>query len=122
MDSAPGAAGAAAKQIDANDQAQRRSDQQYEVPAAAVAQLETSETWRLDNNAGGEAALGFVFAAEIDDDEMQGQRAHRKVKPAQTQRGQAEHEAEKHAAHRGSRQRDPERCIDLARQDSRGER
>ena len=109
------------KQVDADQQAQRGGHEQNEVPGAAVGQLETGEAWRIDHDAGRETALGLVFAAEIDDDEVQSQRADGEIKPAQPQRGQAEDKAEHNAGHRRGRQGDPERRIDLARQDAGGE-
>ena len=121
MDGAPGAARAAAQQVDADQQAGGGGKEQHEIPGAAVGQLEAGEARRVDHDAGGEAALGFVFAAEIDDDEMQRQRADREIKPAQPQRGQAEDEAEHDAGHRRSRQRDPERRVNFAREDAGGE-
>ena len=55
---------------------------------------EAADARRIDHDAGREAALGLVFAAEIDDDEMQRERADREIEPAQPQRRQAEDNAE----------------------------
>ena len=98
-----------------------RGRQQHEIPETAAAQLESGKARRLDKDAGREAALGLVFAAEIDDDEMQRQRADREIEPAQPQRRQAEHEAEHDPGHGRRGQRDPERRVNFAREDSGGE-
>ena len=66
---------------------------------------------RVDDDAGREAALGLVLAAEVDDEEVQRQRAHRQIQSAQPQRRQAEHHAEQRADQGRRRQRDPERRI-----------
>ena len=57
--------------------------------------------------------LRFVFAAEIDHDEMQRERADREIEPAQPQRRQPEDDAEQRADQRRGRQRDPERRVDF---------
>ena len=44
--------------------------------------------------------FGLVLAAQIDDDEMQRERADREIEPAQPQRGQAEDDAEQAAGQR----------------------
>ena len=77
---------------------------------------------RVDHDAGGEAALGLVLAAEEDDDEVQRQRRHREVQAAQAQARQAEDQAEQRADRGGSRQRDPDRRAELLEQDAGGER
>src|SRR6185503_15147259 len=94
MNGAEGAPGPAAQQIDADEQADGRSRQQHEIPETATAQLEPGKARRLDKDAGRKAALGLVFAAEIDDNEMQRQCTDREIEPAQPQRRQAEHETE----------------------------
>ena len=48
--------------------------------ARAVGQRHAADRWRIDDDAGREAALGLVLAAEIDDEEMQRQRATRRDK------------------------------------------
>ena len=70
-------------------------------------------------DAGREAALGLVFAAEIDDDEMQRERADREIEPAQPQRRQAEDHAEHAPVTRRGRQRHPERRVDFRERECR---
>ena len=81
MDGPPGATAAASQQVDAYQKGRNRGQQQDEIPAAST-ELDAGETRRLDHNAGREATLGFVFPAQIDDDEMQRQRADRKIEAA----------------------------------------
>ena len=104
MDGAPGAAERLRSRLMQISRLAAAASEQHEIPGAAVGQLEAGQARRVDQDAGGKAALGFIFAAEIDDDEMQRQRADREIKPAQPQRWQAEDEAEHDAGHRRSRQ------------------
>ena len=59
--------------------------QMMRVRWAAWRELDANQARRIDQDAGREAALGFVFAAEIDDDEMQCERRDREIEPAQPQ-------------------------------------
>ena len=100
----------------------RRCRQKDKVPDPAVADRDAAERGRIDHDAGGEAAPGFVFAAEIDHHEVQRERAHREIEPAQAQRRQAEDDAEQCADQGGRRQRDPERRIGFPEQNPDRER
>ena len=91
---------------------------QDEIPGAAAGDGPAAQGRRIDDDAGREAALGLVLAAEVDDQEVQRQRADRQIQPAQPQRRQAEHDAEQRADERRGRQRDPERGIELLEQDA----
>ena len=64
---------------------------------------------RVDDDAGRQRLARLVFAAEIDDDEVQPERADGEIEAAQPQRRQAEHQAEEGAEQRRGRQRHPER-------------
>ena len=99
-------------------QRQRRRRQQDEIPGPAVSDGHAAERGRIDDDPGGEAAPRFVFAAEIDHHEMQRERAHREIEPAQPQRRQAEDDSEQRADQRRRRQRDPERRLGLLEQDA----
>ena len=56
----------------------------------------------------------LVFAAQINHDEMQPERADGEVKAAQPHRRQAENQAEKRAEHAAHGKRHPERRAELA--------
>jgi hypothetical protein len=120
MNRAPSAAAAAAQKIDADHERHRGRDEEHEVPSARR-QFEAGKARRIDHDAGREAPLGFIFAAEIDDDEVQRESRDRKIEPAQPQRRQPEYEAKHDAGERRGRQRQPERCVQLARKNAGGE-
>src|SRR5262245_30889028 len=122
MQSLPCAAAAAAQKIHAYQEAHNSRCKQDEIPGPAVCKLHAGKARRIDDNTGRETALGLVFAAKIDDDEMQGQRAHGKVKATQPKRGQAENKAKHDAGQRRSRQREPEWRADFTRKNSGGKR
>src|SRR5262245_14824450 len=122
MERLPCAAAAAAQKIDADQQACRGGNEQNKVPGTTIRQLEACKAWRIDDYAGGETALGLVFAAEIDDDEMQGQRAHSKVEATQPKRRQTENKAKHDAGERRSGQRNPEWRAYFPRKNSGGKR
>ena len=115
VDGAPGAPGAAAQQVDAEEQVDGRGGRAARnTRHGRSLSLKSAEARRIDEDAGREAALGLVFAAEIDDDEMQRQRADREIEPAQPQRRQAEHERRARIpVTRGRGQRDPERRAEF---------
>ena len=121
-DRPPGAAGARAQQIDADEERRRSRNQQDEIPGATIADHEGAELRRVNDNAGREAAPRFVFAAGVDHHEMQGERAHRQIKPAQPQRRQPEDNPEQSAHETRRRERHPERRVELTKQDARRER
>jgi len=73
------------RRVDADEQAAYGEGEQNEVPDAAVVQDDTGDPRFLHRDARREAALGLVFAAEIDDDEVQRQGADREIEPAQPQ-------------------------------------
>src|SRR5262249_50763564 len=120
MDGPPGAAAATAQQIDADQQARNSGHEQDEIPTASP-ELESGETRRINHNPGRESALGFIFAAQIDNDEMQSQRADRQIETAQPQGRKSENESEHDTGESRSWERDPERRGNLARKDSGGE-
>ena len=112
----------ARSEIDAQEQRRRRRGQKDKVPGAAVGDGDAAERGRIDDDAGGETAPRFVFAAEIDHHEVQRQRADREVEPAQAQRRQSEDDPEQCSDQGGRRQRDPERRIGFPEQNSDRER
>ena len=79
LDRAPGAAGAAAQEIDADPERQHGEDEQDIIPSLAAIEFVAEDFRRIDGDAGGEAALGLVFAAEVNHDEMQRERRDRKI-------------------------------------------
>ena len=98
-DRAPRAPGAAAQQIEADQQRGDREGEQHKVPDAPAIDGVAADLRRIDRDAGGEAALTLILAAEIDHDEMQRERGDRQIKPAQPQRRQPEDDAEQRGHH-----------------------
>ena len=93
------------------------------VAAAAISRMKyqarpslmrgAAELRRVNDNAGREAAPRFVFAAGVDHDEMQRERAHGQIKPAQPQRWQPEDNPKQSAHETRRRERHPERRVEL---------
>ena len=90
----PRPAGAGALEIDAHQkrEARRRRAARNTRPGRCVSVKPPSRR-RIDHDAGRQHFARLVFAAEIDDDEMQAERADGEVKAAQPQRRQAENQA-----------------------------
>ena len=120
-DRAPRAPGAAAQQIEADQQRGGGEGEQHEVPDARIGDRVAADARRIDRDAGREAALGLILAAQIDDHEMQRERRDREIEPAQAQRRQPEDDAEQRAGERSRRQRDPERRVEFAEEYPGGE-
>src|SRR5262249_32229558 len=100
MQGPPRAAASAAQKVDADQQVHCSRHKQDKIPSAAVGQLDARKTRWIDHDASGESPLGLVFAAEINDDEMQRERAYGKIETAEPERGEDENKAEDYAGKR----------------------
>src|SRR3546814_3355786 len=72
-----------AQEIEAEEQRRQREHEQHVVPRPGRSQLNAAQAGWVDHHAGGVAAPGLVLVAEIDDDEVQGQRRNREVEAAE---------------------------------------